>query len=68
MQLLGQLWQQSPLTMLMVAGLVTFGVYAVVGYVRARPLDDQLPADHARDTVRFDTIPRGWHDGTGGFA
>lgn len=67
MQLLGQLWQQSPLTMLMVAGLVSFGVYAVVGYVRARPLDEQPPADASRDTVRFDTLPSGWQDGPGGF-
>ena len=68
MQLLGLLWQQSPLTLLMVAGLVSFGFYAVVGYVRDRPLDDQLPADHSRDTVRFDTVPPGWQDGTGGLS
>ena len=53
MQLLGQLWHQSPLVMLMVAGLVSFGVYAVVGYLRDRPLDDQAPADAPQDTVRY---------------
>lgn len=39
MQILGQLWQQSPLMMMIVAGLVSFGVYAIVGYVRNRPLE-----------------------------
>jgi hypothetical protein len=66
MQLLSQLWHQSPVVMLMVAGLVSFGVYAVVGYVRDRPLDDQQPSDPSRDTIRFETVPHGWHDGTGG--
>ena len=69
MQLLGQFWQQSPLTMLMVAGLVSFGMYAVVGYFRARPQDQQPPSSPSPDTLRFETIPhgpQGWHDGTGG--
>jgi hypothetical protein len=39
MQLLSQLWQQSPVVMLMVAGFFSFGIYAVVGYVRDTPLD-----------------------------
>lgn len=53
MQLVGQLWHQSPLIMLMVAGLVSFGVYAVVGYLRDRPLDDQPAADTPQDVIRY---------------
>ena len=40
MQVVGQLWQQSPVLMVMVAGLVSFGVYAIYGYLKDRPIDE----------------------------
>lgn len=40
MQLVSQLWQQSPVLMLMVAGLVSFGAYAIYGYLRDQPIDE----------------------------
>jgi hypothetical protein len=58
-RLITQMWEQNPLILVMVAGLIAFGLYAVYESVREDRDDAAYLPDHAKNAHI-------WHDGPDG--
>lgn len=60
--MVAQMWQQSPVIMTMVSGLLLFSMYSVIAYFRDEPAKTLPSSDLDRDAANFETLPgQRWH-------
>jgi hypothetical protein len=58
-RLVTQMWEQNPLILLMVAGLILFGLYAIYESVRESRADSTYLPDHAGNAHIWNEGPDG---------